>query len=81
MKDDKNSEHVFIFNALSESFLQTLFSDSELAKPIKTASVKFMLTKQDERDLLRLGYSQEFIEKVRPQEAMNIIQAAKVSVE
>jgi hypothetical protein len=41
----------------------------------KTASFKFMITLQDERDLGDLGYSRQQIEKLKPQEAGEIIKA------
>ena len=39
------------------------------------ASVKFMITRQDEKGLHDLGYSQEEIDKIKPQEACDILQA------
>ena len=39
----------------------------------KTASVKFMITMQDEKDLRNLGYSQAQIDKIKPQEAVDIL--------
>ena len=47
----------------------------ERASLAGTASVKFMITAQDERDLRQLGYSQEQIDKFRPQEAADILRA------
>lgn len=41
----------------------------------KTASVKFMITMQDEKELCKLGYSQEQINKIKPQEVFEILQA------
>jgi len=41
----------------------------------KTASVKFMITMQDEKKLRDLGYSQAQIEKLKPEEARNLIEA------
>ncbi|MDD2540520.1 MAG: hypothetical protein PHH28_05675 [Desulfuromonadaceae bacterium] len=41
----------------------------------KSARVKFMITKKDEADLRRLGYNKEQINKLKPQEAVDIIQA------
>jgi hypothetical protein len=43
----------------------------------KSASIKFMLTSQDEKNLLNLGYSQTQIDKFKPQEAAEIIRAGK----
>ena len=76
MKDDKKSEQIFVFEESSVSILQAEIINSEQPAPATTASVKFMITIQDEKDLLNLGYSQEFIRKITPQEAMEIIQAA-----
>ena len=42
----------------------------------KTASVKFMITKQDEIGLRGLGYSESQIDKIKPQEAAEILKAA-----
>ena len=41
----------------------------------KTASVKFMITMQDEKELCKLGYSQEQINRIKPQEVVEILQA------
>jgi hypothetical protein len=41
----------------------------------KTAGVKFMITAQDEKDLRELGYSEEQINKLKPEEAARIIKA------
>jgi hypothetical protein len=40
-----------------------------------TASVKFMITMQDENELHNLGYSHKQIDKLKPQEAADILQA------
>jgi hypothetical protein len=44
--------------------------------PVKAASVKFMITAQDEKELRELGYSQTEIDKIRPQDAADILKAA-----
>lgn len=41
----------------------------------KTACVKFMITIQDELDLHNLGYSKTQIDKLKPHEAADILQA------
>jgi hypothetical protein len=41
----------------------------------KTASVKFMITRQDEEGLCQLGYSQDEIHKMKPQRAREILSA------
>lgn len=41
----------------------------------KMASVKFMITRQDEKGLLELGYSQIQINRIKPQEACDILLA------
>ena len=45
----------------------------------KSASVKFMITNQEEKDLHSLGYSQEQIDSFKPQEAADILKALKKS--
>ncbi len=45
----------------------------------RTASVKFMITLQDGRDLLALGYCRSQIEKMKPQEAAEILLSGKKS--
>ncbi len=42
----------------------------------KMASVKFMITIQDKKNLSTLGYSQSQIDKMKPQEAENILKTA-----
>lgn len=59
-----------VFNCSGESATEECFS--------KTASVKFMITMQDEKDLRNLGYSQPQIDKIKPQEAEDILKANKV---
>jgi len=44
-----------------------------------TASVKFMITMQDEQDLLSLGYNQEQIDKLKPQEVADILKTSGVA--
>jgi len=63
---------VFDSNALSalDSICKSLESVYQ-----KTASVKFMITIQEEADLKELGYSKAQIDKLKPQEAANIIQS------
>jgi hypothetical protein len=46
----------------------------------KTASMKFMITMQDEKDLLDLGYSAEQIWKMKPQEAGDILMSVAKAV-
>ena len=41
----------------------------------KTASVKFMITSQDEKELRDLGYSQAEIDQLKPQQAADILKA------
>lgn len=43
----------------------------------RTASVKFMITMQDEEGLRKLGYSQAEIDKIKPQEALDILRAGR----
>jgi hypothetical protein len=56
-----------VFNCSGESATEDCFS--------KTASVKFMITMQDEKDLRNLGYSQSQIDKIKPQEAEDILKS------
>jgi len=63
---------VFDSNALS--VLDSIYKSLESVDQ-KTASVKFMITKQEEADLKALGYSKEQIDRLKPQEAANIIQS------
>lgn len=67
-----NSEAVSIVRLLMEHDMESLIGGA----PSKTASVKFMLTMQDENNLRNLGYCKEHIDKMKPQEAADIIQSA-----
>jgi hypothetical protein len=78
MKDNENSEReLVLFDAEAVSILQSIFNCS--GEPAieegfsKTASVKFMITMQDEKGLRDLGYSQAQIDKIKPQEAEDIL--------
>jgi hypothetical protein len=63
-----------IFDAGAISVLQGIFSEPTVEKNVsRTASVKFMITLQDEEKLRELGYSQIQINKLTPQEAETII--------
>ena len=80
-----NANKGFVFDKVmfdidSLSALQSLFdpscqNNSNTKAFTKAASVKFMITIQDEADLLTLGYSKAQIDALKPQEAANIIQA------
>jgi hypothetical protein len=84
MESDESSkrEHV-IFNAEAVSILQLLIDNAggllTAGTPANSASVKFMITLQDEADLNALGYTQKQIHRITPQEAADIIQAGKRS--
>lgn len=67
-----NTEAVSLVQMLIESGLESSIGGSSS----KTASVKFMLTIQDEKDLRKLGYSQIQIDNIKPQEAADIIKSA-----
>jgi hypothetical protein len=75
----------YIFDPSAVSILQGIFQPAtvEAAKPAqgdgsdKAASVKFMITMQDESDLRNLGYSQPQIDKMKPEEAREIITTGK----
>ena len=55
----------------SDSVLKGTTENKEVFS--RTASVKFMITKQDEMELRILGYSNLQIDKIKPQEAVDII--------
>jgi len=59
-----------VFNSTVEPAAEECFS--------KTASLKFMITNQDEENLRNLGYSQSQIDKLKPQEAEDILKANKL---
>jgi len=63
---------VFDSNALSA--LDSIYKSLESVDQ-KAASVKFMITMQEEADLNSLGYGKEQINKLKPQEAVIIIQS------
>jgi hypothetical protein len=80
---------VMVLDPETISMLQAIFkfSGKEENEPAieegipKTASVKFMITMQDEKDLRNLGYSQEQIHKMKPQEARDILQSGTKAVQ
>lgn len=63
---------ISVLQSIFELAPETLATEEPVSK---TASVKFMITMQDEEDLRKLGYSQERIDKIKPQEAVDILQA------
>ena len=63
-----------LFDIDALTALQTIFNSSDSADS-KSARVKFMITIQDEADLQALGYSKEQIDKLKPQEAADILTA------
>ena len=72
-----NKDFVFekvLFGIEALSALQSL-SDSSDSVGSKSASVKFMITIQDEADLQNLGFSKEQIDKLKPQEAEDILKS------
>ena len=77
-----NEEFVFnyaVFDTGTVSALQSVFNlpnTSEDCIP-ETASVKFMITMQDEKDLCTLGYSKELIDKLKPQEVLDILKTSR----
>lgn len=75
----ENENFVFDQVMLNENSLSDLHSilNGLVELPAsKSASVKFMITKQDETELHSLGYSKEQIDKLRPDEAVEIIKNA-----
>jgi hypothetical protein len=86
MKDNENSEpELVLFDVEAVSILQSIFNCS--GEPAieegfsKTASVKFMITMQDEKDLRDLGYSQAQIDKIKPQEVEDILKGSNFKCE
>jgi len=77
-KDVVFNKELFDTNALS--ILGSVFNTScldifDTEAGTKSVSVKFMITLQDEADLQNLGYSKEYIDKLKPQEADDIIKS------
>lgn len=71
----ENKEFVFykvLFDTDALTTMESILNSSAGSKP---ASVKFMITIQDKVDLENLGYSKEQIDKLKPQEAEDIIKA------
>lgn len=73
-----------VLDANNISALQSIFGlvPEEIAvgeRISKTASVKFMITMQDEKDLRKLGYNQEQINKIKPHEVVEILQAGTLT--
>lgn len=74
-QEDAANERL-IFDAGAISVLQGIFSEPTVEKTVsRTASVKFMITLQDEESLRELGYNQVQINKLTPQEAEAIIKS------
>jgi len=80
-----NKDFVFdgvLFDTETLAALQAVFSASSKvnagAEAPKSASVKFMITMQDEINLRNLGYSDAQIDTLTPQEAVDIIQAGNM---
>lgn len=70
-----------MFDMRAVSILQGVFNSTvEPAEECfsKTASLKFMITNQDEESLRNLGYSRSQIDKFKPQEAEDILKADKL---
>ena len=75
--DDNNEGFVFdtgVFDSKALFALDSIYKSLE-SMDQKSVSVKFMITIQDETDLKALGYSNDQIYKLNPQEAEDIIQA------
>ena len=68
-----------LLGAKGISVLESIFTSAADPSMVEgltnTASVKFMITKQDEEDLRRLGYNTAQIDTIKPQEAADIINA------
>ena len=74
-----NEEAASILRSIFKSSCAQDFNAAFKAQE-KAASVKFMITTQDEKDLRDLGYSQTQIDKIRPQEAADILKAGCAKV-
>ena len=77
--DNDHKDFVFdkvLFDIDALSSLQSIFNSAESVGS-KSASVKFMITNQDETNLLILGYSKEQIDQLKPQEAEDILKSGK----
>ena len=77
-----HDDYVFdstLLGAKGISVLESIFTSAADPSMVEgltnTASVKFMITKQDEEDLRRLGYNTAQIDTIKPQEAADIINA------
>ena len=70
-----------VFDPKAVSILQAIFNPVNPPVPeevqAKKASVKFMITSQDEEELRILGYSRAQIHRIKPQEAAEILQAGR----
>jgi hypothetical protein len=79
--DERAHRENVIFNAEAVSILQMLIDSAggalSTGTPSNTASVKFMITLQDEAELSALGYTQAQINRITPQEAADIILSGK----
>lgn len=88
MTDEEANTTAVVCNPEAVSILQGIFKFAGTGADAaardegfsKTASVKFMITIQDEKDLRNLGYSQEQIEKMKPEAASEILQAGTKAV-
>jgi hypothetical protein len=61
----------------SKKFKSAAAADESNEQPSTTASVKMMITKADETELGKLGYSPEEIGKMKPEEVCDIFQKSK----
>ena len=72
-----NHDFVFdkvLFDIDALSSLQSIFASADSVAS-KSVSVKFMITIQEEADLQVLGYSKEQIDRLKPQEAEDILKS------
>lgn len=85
---DKRDDNM-VLDPETITLLQSIFNNpgSRVDEPTReagfsnTASVKFMITIQDESDLRNLGYSQAQIDKMKPQEARDLLQSGTMAVQ
>ena len=69
------SDSIFKFNPEMGNILDAVFGGAPSTEGA-TASIKFMITRQDEDDLMALGYTPEQISAMTPQQAREILLGA-----
>ena len=80
MFDEKSASNILsIFRCPDSENIEAMDETADGASEAcsNTASIKFMITSQDENNLLNLGYSQTQINKLKPQEVADILKNAE----